>query len=176
MLLLIIQKSFTLLFPFKDIHAQKHTHTKFRLRWLQLGAYLWWGLTKIVCVCVWWHGIPSLQWINSRTHLHSNHGLIRHTEGQMSDLQEFQMSASLIFQPPPLVPRGARGLHTHDAQICARETFSLSRKCRSATEKWQSMCIDSWKRELTRLPWTCPPRDSGAAGSSGEDSPAPEWP
>lgn len=38
-----------------------------------------------------------------------------------------------------------------------------------------SIYFGSWKWELTYLPWICPPRDSGAAGSFEEDFPAPEW-
>lgn len=49
-------------------------------------------LCACLCVCVCgWDDIPSLQWINSRTHLCSTHGLIKYTEGQMSDFQGFQI-------------------------------------------------------------------------------------
>lgn len=42
----------------------------------------------------------------------------------MSDLQEFQMSASLISQPPPLLPRGARACTSITFKICGRVSTS----------------------------------------------------
>lgn len=95
---------FLILFlSFKHIHAWRHTLThifgslKCKLSPLAptvsipvMGVEL--KLCACLCVCVCgWDDIPSLQWINSRTHLCSTHGLIKYTEGQMSGFQGFQI-------------------------------------------------------------------------------------
>lgn len=107
------------LFPttllFKHIHARRRAYLN---PWsvnsafvgFHCGAYLWseGGCAKAVCVhlsvCVWDEmTFPAISGLTPGPIMTPNLGLIKWTEGQMSDLQEFPTSASVISQPSPFL-------------------------------------------------------------------------
>lgn len=100
---------------FKHIHARRRAYLN---PWsvnsafvgFHCGAYLWseGGCTKAVCVhlrvCVWDEmTFPAISGLTPGPITTQNLGLIKCTEGQMPDLQEFPTSASVIFQPSPFL-------------------------------------------------------------------------
>lgn len=100
---------------FKHIHARRQAYLN---PWsvnsafvgFHCGAYLWseGGCAKAVCVhlrvCVWDEmTFPVISGLTPGPITTQNLGLIKCTEGQMPDLQEFPTSASVIFQPSPFL-------------------------------------------------------------------------